>query len=185
MPVLRRELSLKLRVGRILLAFTMMLAGSASSAIAHQPPVNVSGLETFFGSDCTIKGQPATCGVTFAGWIGGDGPVPDGWAPPPGDFQGLWKTLIDYSGEVDFGNTVQILSGKYTISFFDGHSLSGRVTGGSVSWPFDEFTDIGCGAGVAVVNATLTLQGHSATFDGCLHDIPIFSTIPMAWGTFH
>lgn len=170
---------------RMLLALLIIvLANTALPGLAHQPPVYVSGLETSFGSDCTIAGQSATCGVKFAGWIGGDGQVPDGWEPPPGDFQGLWRTRIRYSGEVDFGNTVLILGGRYTIFFFDGHSLSGRVTGGTVEWPLDESTDIGCGAGVAVVNASLLSHGHLATFAGCLHDIPVGSTIPMVWGVF-
>src|SRR5262245_55958576 len=182
---LRHLIVKKLRAWRILSALlTIVLANGASHALAHQPPVYVSGLETSFGSDCTITGLPATCGVKFAGWIGGDGQVPDGWEPPPGDFQGLWQTRINYIGQVDFGNTVVILGGRFEISFFDGHSLSGRVTGGFVEWPVDKFSNIGCGAGVAVVNASLTSKGHSATFAGCLHDIPVGSTIPIAWGVF-
>ena len=165
----------------LLALLTIMLASDVS---AHQPPVYVSGLETSFGSDCTIAGQPATCGAKFAGWIGGDGQVPDGWESPPGDFEGLWRTRIHYSGQVDFGNTVFILGGRYTIFFFDGHSLSGRVTGGTVEWPADESTDIGCGAGVAVINVDLLSRRHSAKFAGCLHDIPVGSTIPMVWGVF-
>lgn len=175
----------KLTAWRILLALlTIVLANGASDTLAHQPPVYVSGLETSLGSDCTIAGQPATCGVKFAGWIGGDGLMPDGWDPPPGDFQGLWQTRINYSGQVDFGNAVLILGGRYAISFFDGHSLSGRVTGGTVQWPVDQSEDIGCGGGVAVVNVILSSQGHAATFTGCLHDISVGSTIPMVWGVF-
>jgi len=110
--------------------------------------------------------------------------VPGGWEPPPGDFQGWWKTSINYTGQVDFGNTVSILAGKYKISFVDGHSLSGRVTGGTVQWAANESADIGCGAGVALIDATLSLGRHSAIFEGCLHDIPVFSTLPMVWGVF-
>jgi hypothetical protein len=173
------------RASRILLALlTIVLANGGPYALAHQPPVDVSGIETFFGSDCTIAGQPATCGVTFAGWIGGDGQVADGWEPPPGDFQGLWRTRVHYKDQAGFGKMVVILGGRYRIFFFDGHSLSGRVTGGTVEWPADEITDIGCGAGVAVVNASLTSRKQSATFAGCLHDLPIGSTIPMVWGVF-
>ena len=168
----------------LLALLTIVLAICAPPALAHQPPVYVSGLETSFGSDCTIAGQPATCGVTFGGWTGGEGQVPGGWEPPPGDFQGWWKTSINYTGQVDFGNTVSILAGKYKISFVDGHSLSGRVTGGTVQWPANESADIGCGAGVALIDATLSLGRHSAIFEGCLHDIPVFSTLPMVWGVF-
>jgi hypothetical protein len=119
-----------------------------------------------------------------AGWIGGDGQVAEGWEPPPGDFQGLWKTRVNYKDQAGFGKVVVILGGRYRISFFDGHSLSGRVIGGTVEWPADEITDIGCGAGVAVVNASLSSRRQSARFAGCLHDLPIGSTIPMVWGVF-
>ena len=44
-------------------------------AWANPPlPVNVSGYEFLLGTNCTIAGQPATCGVHFGGWTGGNGP---------------------------------------------------------------------------------------------------------------
>ena len=81
------------------------IGSSGSYALAHNPPidVNLSGYETFIGIRCTLHGQPATCGVTFSGWIGGEGQVPDGWEPFPGDFQGLWKTQVSYTGQEDLG----------------------------------------------------------------------------------
>jgi hypothetical protein len=146
--------------------------------------VNLSGYETFIGIQCTLRGQPATCGVTFSGWIGGEGQVPDGWEPFPGDFQGLWKTQVSYTGQAGFGNTVVIEGGRWSIFFLDGHSLSGRVTGGSVHWPVQGST-IGCGTDVAVVLVNLRLGGSSAAFNGCLHDLPAGTVIPaMVWGEF-
>ena len=80
----------------ILALFMAMLLGNIGSlALAHDPPVNLSCYETFIGLDCRLSGQPGTCGVTFSGWIGGDGPIPGGWEPFPGDFQGLWTSRVD------------------------------------------------------------------------------------------
>jgi hypothetical protein len=39
---------------------------------------------------------------------------------------------VDYIGQAGFGNTVFILSGRFRISFLDGHSLSGSVISGTV-----------------------------------------------------
>jgi hypothetical protein len=63
----------------VLALLTIVLANVGSYALAHKPPVHVSGYETFLGIECTLRGQPSACGVTFSGWIGGDGQVPDGW----------------------------------------------------------------------------------------------------------
>ena len=166
----------------VLALLAMLLGNVGSVALAHNPPVNLSGYETFLGLDCKLAGQPATCGVTFAGWIGGDGPVPGGWEPFPGDFQGLWNSSVNYIGHAGFGNTVFILSGRFRISFLDGHSLSGSVISGTVRWPMSVIDDLGCGPGVALIDVTLN---RSQRFQGCLHDLPAGSVIPpMVWGTF-
>jgi hypothetical protein len=128
--------------------------------------------------------SPPHCGVSFSGWIGGDGQVPDGWEPFPGDFQGLWKTQINYTGQVGFGNTVGIEGGRWSVFFLDGHSLSGRVIGGTVRWPA-QGSDIGCGNDVGVVQVDLRFGSTLAAFDGCLHDLPAGTVIPpMVWGDF-
>jgi hypothetical protein len=170
----------------VLALLTIVLANIGSDALAHRPPVNVSGYEIFLGTGCTIGGQPSACGVTFSGWIGGDGQVPDGWEAFPGDFEGLWQARINYTGQAGFGSTVVILGGRWSIFFLDGHSLSGPVIGGTVQWPFDEFADIGCGVGIGVVEVDLLIaRGGAATFKGCLHDLPAGTVIPpMVWGVF-
>ena len=140
-------------------------------------------MKTFIGLDCRLSGQPGTCGVTFSGWIGGDGPIPGGWEPFPGDFQGLWTSRVDYIGQAGFGKIVSIVSGRFRISFLDGHSLSGSVLKGTVQWPGSAGSnDFNCGAGVARIDVTLN---RSQTFQGCLHDLPVGSVIPpMIWGVF-
>jgi hypothetical protein len=178
---IRRSITLQ----TILALFAMLLGNIGSVALAHNPPIFVSGYETFIGIDCTNSGQPATCGATFAGWIGGDGPVRGGWEPFPGDFQGLWNSRVNYTGKAGFGSTVVILSGRYQISFIDGHSFSGSVIDGTVQWPVNEFADLGCGAGVALMGIRLSNSNRSQTFHGCLHDLPAGSVIPpMVWGVF-
>jgi hypothetical protein len=105
-------------LSRMMLALLIIvLTNGGYLALAHNPPVDVSGYETFLGIDCTLAGQPATCGVTFAGWIGSDGPVVGGWEPFPGDFQGLWNSRVNYLGKAGFRSTVLILGGRYQISF--------------------------------------------------------------------
>lgn len=170
-----------MRFRTMLALLVLVITDRGAVVFAHDPPVNLSGYETFIGLDCKLAGQPGTCGVTFSGWIGGDGPVAGGWEPFPGDFQGLWNSRVDYIGQAGFGNTVFILSGRFRISFLDGHSLSGSVISGTVQWPMAGI-DNGCGAGVALIDVTLN---RSQRFQGCLHDLPIGSVIPpMVWGTF-
>jgi hypothetical protein len=170
----------------LLTSLGTMIGLGGSYARAHNLPIdlNLSGYETFIGIQCTLHGQPGACGVTFSGWIGGDGQTANGWEPFPGDFQGLWKAQINYTGQAGFGNRVNIEGGKWTIFFLDGHSLSGRLTGGSVQWPA-QGSNIGCGNDVAIVHVDLRLGGTSVKFDGCLHDLPARTVIPpMVWGEF-
>ena len=85
--------------------------------------------------------------------------------------------------KVDNTGKLVIEGGRWSIFFLDGHSLSGRVTGGSVHWPVQGST-IGCGTDVAVVLVNLRFGGSSAAFNGCLHDLPAGTVTPMVWGEF-
>jgi hypothetical protein len=169
-------------VGVVLLGATATLA---------QPPlaVNVSGYEFFPGVPCTLDTEPTTCGVTFGGWTGGAGAVAGGWVPFPGNRLGFWKAKIDRQGTAAFGSAVTIVGGTWRLALRQGITfivLSGIMTGGTVQWPTPG-GNLTCGTNVARVTANLLvteLGSTPATFNGCLHDLPIGTILPPEiWGT--
>src|SRR5215471_6076564 len=134
------------------------------SASAAPLPVNLSGYEFLLGTSCTINGQSATCGVAFGGWTGGRGRVATGWTPFPGTEKGLWKATVDYIGKVEFGGKVELVGGNFDVLFTNGTTLSGNVTGGTVTWPPAGESTV-CGADVALVSVNVALRG-AATESG-------------------
>jgi len=174
--------------GKLLAMVMAMLAWTLPSGVQAEPPlpVNLSGYEFLLGTNCTIAGQPGTCGVHFGGWTGGNGPVPNGWTPFPGTGHGLWKASVSYTGNAGFGATVQLISGSFDVLYTNGKTISGTVTGGTVIWPIAG-QDIGCGTDVAVVHGNLTFKpgpNGVGSFQGCLHDLPAGTIIPpKIWGT--
>jgi hypothetical protein len=170
----------------VLLAMAAGLALFAGAANA-QISVNLSGYEVFLGVNCYIGGQPATCGVRFGGWTGGDGAVADGWTRFPGDRQGLWDANVNYTGSAGFNHTANLVGGLWNVFLRDGSIVTGVVNSGAVTWPPTANDDIGCGKAVATVLANLTLKtGGGASFNGCLHDLPAFTVIPpKVWGTIY
>ena len=175
-----------MKIGRYAVTATTALAVSiVSASAALQSPVKVSGYEYLLGSSCTIDGQPATCGVEFGGWTGGRGPVPNGWTPFPGNGNGLWKATVDYAGRAAFGRQVDVLGGSFDLMFTSGKTVSGKVTGGTVTWPAaGQSTD--CGTEVAEVSVSIKYTAGApgtGSFKGCLHDLPAGSVIPpKIWG---
>ena len=158
----------------------------AFSASAAPLPVNLSGYEFLLGSSCTIDGQAATCGVAFGGWTGGRGPVATGWIPFPGNDEGLWKATINYLGRAEFGGHVELVGGAFDVLFTNGTTVTGKVTGGSVTWP-PAGHNTGCGTDVAAISVSVAFRAAitgSGLFRGCLHDLPAGSVIPpKIWGT--
>src|SRR6266545_5793617 len=78
-------------------------AGVAYSA--DTAPVFISGHEVSAGASCVVAGQTGTCGAAFGGWIGGGGPIPNGW----GAFSGgpiAWAVIVNYTGTSGLGRTV-------------------------------------------------------------------------------
>ncbi len=152
-----------------------------STAIA-QVQLPVSGYEIFLGHDCNLSGTLGTCGTTFTGWTGGG----TTWVPFPGTGLGAWSIQINYIGKAMFGGSVNVVGGKWSLLLLNGTQLRGKVLSGSVTWPEDENTDIGCGMGVAVAEANLKVTGGgTGTINGCLHDLPAGSVIPpKVWGAF-
>ena len=179
-------MSFLLRIRKIAFTGLLVVAPFASAQQVQEP---VSGYEIYLGHNCKVAGQPATCGATFTGWTGVTST--GGWLAFPGTQQGVWTVQINYTGHPSFGQTapapqVTIAGGTWSFLFFSGMELKGRVVGGTVSWPYDTSSDIGCGDGVAVAEANLTLNGgKSASLAGCLHDIPAGTVIPpQEWGEF-
>lgn len=169
-------------------------ASSATSPLAITPasaatgvPLNVSGYEYSLGSNCWLGVTQATCGVQFGGWTGGSGPYANGWRGFPGDGHGLWKASVNYTGKAAFGATAKLAGGAFDVMLTNGLNVHGLVGGGSVVWPANQWTDAGCGPGVAVVRASvLYTRGVSGwgSFKGCLRDLPVGVSIPpKIWGT--
>jgi len=162
----------------------MVFAWKFAPGVKAQSSTNLSAYEFLLGSACTIDGDAGKCGVTFGGWMGGGGPVANGWTPFPGSKQGLWDAEINYTGSPDFGASVTVRGGNFDLYFKGSKPISGTVTGGAVSWPSSASdNEYGCGDGVALVTVQVT-AGSPLTFTGCLHDLPAGSVIPpRIWGT--
>lgn len=124
---------------------------NSSRAIADSSAITVSGYEAFPGLPCTIAAEDSWCGVRFYGWFGGDGAVPDGWVSYTG--QGRVVVRVNYIGQPGFGNRVTITDGTWRLADH-GPLAGGAITSGTVIWPLPD-ADIGCGDGVATVEATL------------------------------
>ena len=157
-------------------------------------PVNLSGVETSSGhpeGDVQVD-------VTFEGWVGGTGPVPDtdgvgpiGRVAAPGK-GGQWKIVLDYCclSTFEAQGFVTILDGSWELRFPDGNHSSGSVEFGIVRFPpgFSVEEDIGCGPGVTKVSAFLLDADDDSDKDkarrtrACLDDIRGLNPIPI-WGT--
>ena len=157
-----------------------------------------------------IEKNGTTYGVLFAGWTVGDA----GWAPVLGSNGGSWMATINRKGTAGFESCVVITGGKWSVQQSDGPTYWGRVLPGtacapdpvsdpdsylkwgSVTWPIDPYSDIGCGTGVAVVRAEISLGfpwgrpwKSAGTIEGCLDDQEwlvsgdSFRLPPRIWGT--
>lgn len=161
-------------------------------------PVNLSGTEPSTGhpEGDVPPGSDVQVDVTFTGWVGGTGPVPDtdgdgpiGRVASPGE-GGQWKIVLKYcclstAGAQGF---VTILDGNWELQFPDGRRFSGSVEMGIVRFPPDLEVDIGCGPGVAKVEAILLDADKDNDKDkvrrtsACLDDLRDLDPIPI-WGT--
>lgn len=128
------------------------------------------------------------CGDTFTGWTGGSGIGPNGWVRFPGDGQAVWRATVNYLCTPGLG--VTLVGGTWRFRFADGTTLRGTVQGGTVVWPPVNVNACGAspidGFTVGVVTVNLSIAGGgTATFHGCLDDLPAFTKIPpKVWGTF-
>jgi hypothetical protein len=165
-----------------LVVVTALVLLNTGSVFADVSTINVSGYETFPGLPCKIDGEDSWCAVSFHGWFGGGGAVPGGWVSYTG--QGVVVVRVNYTGQPDFGSTVTITGGTWRLA--DHNSLyRGTISSGTVSWPMPA-KDIGCGAGIATVEANLA-DSEFSQFVGCLHDFAADDQVvipPKIWGVF-
>jgi hypothetical protein len=169
--------------------FLAVGCGTVGPAKSHFP-VHLSGTEPSTGhpeGDVQVD-------VTFEGWVGGTGAVPDtdgdgpvGRVAHPGE-GGHWKIVVDHCCPSTFEarRVVSILDGSWELQFPDGRRFSGGVEMGIVRFPKDLGEDIGCGPGVAQVSAILrdADEGHEKArrANACLDDLRGLDPIPI-WGT--
>jgi len=144
---------------------------------------DLSGYELLLGKKCTIGLVTGKCGVEFAGWTGGGGQSPTGWEALPGNKEGLWSAELNYTGTPDFGESVTVQSGEFKLLLTGGIVVSGNIVSGSVTWPIENATNATCGTNVATVTVVFSSNIGPLVFNGCLHDLPVFSEIPpKIWG---
>ena len=111
--------------------------------------------------------------VLFAGWTVDE----DGWTPISESTGGHWMASLRRIGDAGFDSTVWIIGGFYTIQLPSGESVSGRFLKGDVTWPYDANEDLGCGDGIAVIDADVSLSfpwgrpwRPAGYITGCLDD---------------
>lgn len=159
---------------------------SPSRASADINAINVSGYETFPGLPCQLDdGGDGQCRVSFRGWVGGAGPVADGWASYTGE--GKVVVRVNYTGDPGFGQSVTITGGSWRLTQH-GTLYAGTFSGGTVTWPVTT-EDLGCGVAIARVESDLVDLSNSgfSQFLGCLHDFNPDDEIaipPQIWGVF-
>jgi len=189
----RKRLPLVGVVSALFLAVGLSTVGHAKTDF----PVNLSGGETSSGhpeGDVQVD-------VTFEGWVGGTGPVPDtdgigpiGWVAPPGE-GGQWEIVLDYCclNTLEEEGFVTILDGSWELQLPDGSRFSGSVESGIVQFPpgFSLEEDIGCGPGVTKVSAILLdadedddkdKKDKGRLAEACLDDLRGLDPDPI-WGT--
>jgi hypothetical protein len=152
-------------------------------------PVNLSGQETS-GGYRTADGVRHN--VTFEGWVGGTGPVPDtdgvgpiGWVAPPGE-GGSWSVVIDFccSSTRREHHRVTILGGSWELQLPDGAYFTGSVESGTVRFARSLAEDLGCGPGVTKVSAMFLFDpdAQNSHAKACLDDLHDLPTRPPIWG---
>ncbi|HZT08872.1 MAG TPA: hypothetical protein VFC51_17750 [Chloroflexota bacterium] len=168
--------------GAIAFALALWLRDGPTARAADRTPIFVSGYEVSAGRACVVAGLAGNCGVTFGGWIGGAGPVSNGWAA----FRGgpiAWVVIVNYSGAAGLGHAVVINEGTWTLSTGSA-TLNGQLSQGAVTWPADASADLGCGKGVALVTAALlTSRSQVGSVSACLDDTHLATVFPpRLWG---
>jgi hypothetical protein len=162
-----------------LLAAALLALAVALGAAAGAAARAGESLGTAFSGHETVIGAGS---ASFAGWThAGDGSA---WVPSPGD-GGSWSTSVTYTGTPGLGSSVSFTGGTWSWQQANGTIRQGQVLSGSVRWPPDGNTDIGCGKGIGVVAATLSLGGATPAggINACLDDTHLATVFPpQIWG---
>ena len=168
------------RVAGVLVLIALALVGAP---VAHGAQLTgFSGYEISPGSAC---GPQRTCGTSFAGWTTSN-PTP--WVLPNQGTGGFWTASVNYTGTPGISgtgqpNTVALTGGSWSLIEPTGVRHKGRITGGYVTWPATLTADLGCGAGVAMFNATIREGATPGTISGCLDDTHLSTVFPPhIWG---
>ena len=148
----------------------------------------IGGLELFPG----LRIGYTKRGVLFAGWT----LKREGWAPVAESNSGRWMVTVGREGKASFGTLVTITGGTWSMQPPGGPALWGRVLGGVVRWPETDEINDGCGCGVALLDADISLGfpwglpwRKVGVIKGCLDDqrwlmrSEIFRFPPRIWGT--
>jgi len=156
-----------------LLALGTWLGASAQV----EQTTGLSGRELFPGTkDAEVTKGVVLLGTTNAAcncWTGADN-------------GGTWVSIVDRVGPSGLGSSTTLVGGRWLWVQPNDVVHFGRVLSGSVQWPADLATDIGCGAGVARLVATLSVSGQATggTLTGCVDDTHLpFVFPPKVWGT--
>jgi len=174
-----RRISMRISLTGVGLALLAALLGVGIAYAAAS--TNFSGYEIFpgyHGYNCPVA---TTCAATFTGWTD----AASSWAPPRLSDGGSWSASINYQGTPGIGHSVSIGGGRWAWLQPDGTFRNGSIVSGQVMWPPVLTADIGCGAGVASIQAMLrTLSGVGGTLSGCLDDTHLAQVFPpRVWGT--
>ncbi len=122
-------------------------------------------------------------GVMFMGWTH-DEPEPDTWVSPAASDGGIWTARMSFEGIIGLGGEVDLRRGRWALRPPNSRPLWGTILGGTVAWPLDIGTDIGCGTGAATFDADISprfRRSMAGTIVGCRDDTHRLIPPPI-WG---
>lgn len=153
-----------------------LFAGPAANA-QTLTTTGLSGQEIYPGK----RVGEVTKGVVM---LGTDNPVCNCWTDV--DSGGHWVAVVDRTGHAGLGSQISVVGGRWLWVTANDVARFGKILDGTVTWPADLTSDLGCGPGVARFATTVTANGQATTgtFTGCLDDTHLpFVFPPKIWGT--
>jgi hypothetical protein len=170
---------------RIVIVATAFALVSAASSLAQGASLTaLSGYEVFKG----VQLGNFTAGVSFAGWTTS---ISGAWSPVPSNNGGAWFISANFVGSPGIvsgnENSVTAIGGRWFLEGTDGTRQDGNLLRGTVTWPASLGVDIGCGLGIARLNATISHNGFRPVGEiiGCIDDTHLDQVYPpKVWGSF-